>query len=116
VDEQTEVAPGEEFITSKYGTVQLRYNASIKATIPGSRHNRLLRRERVVGIHRALRFHLSTDVPEPYKVLWKVRNRGTEAAKVPGGLRGQIRYGGNEGRNDHKESTLYRGTHYVEAH
>jgi hypothetical protein len=116
VNGQKDIAPGEEFITARYGSVQLRYNAAIRATIPGPRCNRLLRRERVVGIHRTLKFHLSTDVPEPYEVLWKVRNRGAEAAKVPGGLRGQIRYGGNEGRNDHQESTLYRGTHYVEAY
>jgi hypothetical protein len=34
----------------------------------------------------------------------------------PKNLRRQIRHGGNEGRNVHRESTRYRGTHYVEAY
>jgi Adenylyl/Guanylyl and SMODS C-terminal sensor domain len=41
-----------------------------------------------------MRFHLRTDTtPEPYEVLWKVRNRGFEAPQIRGGLRGQIRSG-----------------------
>jgi Adenylyl/Guanylyl and SMODS C-terminal sensor domain len=63
-----------------------------------------------------LRFHLRTDAPEPYEVLWRVRNRGFEAAQIRGGLRGQIRSGGNVSRNVQHESTSYRGTHYVEAY
>ncbi|MGO9102096.1 MAG: nucleotide-binding domain-containing protein [Mycobacterium sp.] len=82
----------------------------------GSRRNNLLLHQRVVARGRKLQFHLRTDAPEPYEVLWKIRNRGTEAAQIPGELRGQIRKGGNKSRNIHEESTKYRGSHYVEAY
>jgi hypothetical protein len=110
-----DVAPHEEFITSKYRDVELRYTARIDAKIPGSRRSDLLRRVRVVGRNRSIKFHLWTDAPEPHDVLWKVRNRGVEAERL-GQLRGEIRYGGNENRNLHREYTEYRGTHYVEAY
>jgi len=110
-----DIAPHEEFITSKYGDVELRYTARIDARIPGSRRSELLRRSRVVGRGRSIKFHLTTDAPEPYDVLWKVRNRGVEAERL-GQLRGEIRNGGNETRNLHRERTSYRGTHYVEAY
>ena len=37
-------------------------------------------------------------------------------AMAPGQLRGQIVRQGNDGRNQHTESTLYPGRHYVEAY
>lgn len=110
-----DVAPHEEFITNKYRDVQLRYTAQIDARIPGSVRSALLRRSRVVGVNRSIIFHVKTDAPEPYDVLWKIRNRGVEAERV-GQLRGEIRYGGSTSRNQHRESTKYRGTHYVEAY
>ena len=55
---------------------------------------------------------VSCDVPKPYEVYWKVRNTGAEAAKV-GQLRGEItRDAGSESK---RESTAYRGSHYVEC-
>jgi hypothetical protein len=108
-------APQEEFIQEKYQLVRPRYDARIKATLVGN-YPKNLRKLRVVPKHRNLLFHLSTDTPEPYQVLWKVRNHGVEASRVHGGLRGQIRHGGSKGRNLHEESTLYRGTHYIEAY
>jgi hypothetical protein len=110
-----DVAPREEFIQNKYGSVQLRYDARIEAALLGN-YPKNLRRLRVVPKNRNLRFRLVTDTPEPYDVLWKVRNHGPEAARVAGGLRGQIRHGSSKGRNLHTESTAYRGTHYVEAY
>jgi hypothetical protein len=110
-----DIAPQEEFIHDKYGTLRLRYGARIDATVLGT-YPKNLRRLRVVPKGRTLRFHLMTDTPEPYDVLWKVRNHGIEAARGVGDLRGQIRRGGSNGRNDHRESTRYRGTHYVEAY
>lgn len=49
------------------------------------------------------------NIPQPYNVLWKVRNFGEQAARKEN-LRGQIKSYGRE------ESTLYTGTHYVEAY
>lgn len=111
-----DIAPDEEFIHDWYPVSAPRYSANIEATIIDLPRNIFLRKRRVVAKSRQLQFHLRTDASEPYDVLWKVRNHGPEAARVPGGLRGQIRFGGNKARNVHIESTLYRGSHYVEAY
>lgn len=109
VPEQT--APDEEFIHDK-ATIERRYDARIDATIIG-KYSRSLRKARVVPLGRELRFHLRTDVPEPYEVWWKVRNRGTASERACQ-LRGQIMRHGNVNRNLHKESTKYPGQHYIE--
>nr|WP_255456892.1 MULTISPECIES: hypothetical protein [unclassified Mycolicibacterium] len=111
-----DIAPDEEFIHDRYPVSAPRYSANIEATIIDLPRNNFLRKRRVVPKRRDLQFYLHTDTPEPYEVLWKVRNHGPEAARVAGGLRGQIRVGGNKTRNTHNESTLYRGSHYVEAY
>lgn len=111
-----DIAPDEEFIQDRYPVGAPRYSATIEARVMDLPRSTFLRKRRVVAKSRQLQFRLHTDAPEPYKVLWKVRNHGTEAARVPGGLRGQIRVGGNKDRNTHTESTLYRGCHYVEAY
>jgi Second Messenger Oligonucleotide or Dinucleotide Synthetase domain/Adenylyl/Guanylyl and SMODS C-terminal sensor domain len=112
----TEIVPGEDFIENRYPVGPLLYTATIEARIRGALRQPLLRQQRVVGRAQRLRFHVRTDTPEPYEVLWKVRNRGPEAAGTPGGLRGQIQLSGNVSRNVQDESTSYRGTHYVEAY
>lgn len=77
----------------------------------GFRHGPL-RNLRSVGKGRKLRFKVITDVPEPFELYWKVRNRGAEAEQV-GDLRGQlIRDSGTRSR---VEDTKYRGRHYVEV-
>lgn len=52
-----------------------------------------------------------TSLPEPYEVYWKVRNYGREAW-LRGQLRGQIK----RGQHTHRESTLYKGEHYVDCY
>ena len=53
----------------------------------------------------------------PYRVFWKVRNGGEEANKVSGGLRGEITEGtSSSGTHQKTETTLYRGSHYVECY
>lgn len=56
-----------------------------------------------------------TDVPEPFDVYWKVKNRGPEA-RAAGGLRGEISpdLRGRGARRE--ETTLYTGNHYVEIY
>lgn len=108
-------APGEEFIDEKFTWIDPRYNARIDAVILGQFRNRSLRGARVVATGHRLRFHLKTDAPEPYDVLWKVRNHGL-AAERAGDLRGRIRTGGTESRNLTIEHTKYPGRHYIEAY
>lgn len=55
----------------------------------------------------------SINVPSPYEIMWKVRNFGEEA-KNAGGLRGEITP--DVGYEQKRESTLYRGEHYVECY
>jgi hypothetical protein len=52
-------------------------------------------------------------VPTPYQVYWKIKNHGDEAlrAQCP---RGEIVQ--DRGGQQHEESTLYTGAHYVECY
>lgn len=61
----------------------------------------------------SLQFAASTNVPRPYRLFWKVRNGGTEAARA-NALRGEITPDG--GSNEKTETTLYTGSHYVECY
>lgn len=63
--------------------------------------------------HRSLSFQLTTNVPAPYNVYWKVKNGGEEAAAL-NQLRGEITPDGGSGAKT--ESTKYKGSHYVEAY
>ncbi len=60
-----------------------------------------------------LQFVLSHNVPQPYSVMWKIRNFGDEAAGAEG-LRGEIH--DDFGHETREESTLYYGEHYVESY
>lgn len=66
-----------------------------------------------VAKQRELIFKANTNVPSPYTLYWKVRNGGEEASRV-NALRGEISR--DEGRNRKRETTSYKGTHYVEAY
>ncbi len=64
--------------------------------------------------NRSIRFTATTNVPAPYEMYWKVRNGGSEAGAVAGGLRGEIRK--DEGQGVRVEWTSYAGYHYVEVY
>lgn len=58
-------------------------------------------------------FAAKSNVSVPVRYLWKVRNFGTDASKVEGGMRGQI----NEREREISEDTRYRNDHhYVEVY
>lgn len=64
----------------------------------------------LVEKNREISFTVSTTVPAPYEIFWKVRNGGVEA-RASGQLRGEIVHG------DHKtETTSYKGSHFVECY
>ena len=109
------VAPHEEFIENRGFTFTGGYKVRIDATVdntPGFRGGPL-RSMRSVGKNRTLRFRAITDVPEPYKAFWKVRNRGDEAAHVDD-LRGALIP--DDGTRTRIETTSYAGRHYVEVY
>jgi hypothetical protein len=60
-----------------------------------------------------LDFEVLTNVPKPYKVYWQVVNTGDEAYRA-GQLRGDFYDSSSSGRN-RTESTMYKGTHWVEG-
>jgi Second Messenger Oligonucleotide or Dinucleotide Synthetase domain/Adenylyl/Guanylyl and SMODS C-terminal sensor domain len=110
-------APGEEFIEERGYALRPTYTARIDATvreINGFRPGTPLRRLRRVGKRMKVNFTLLTDCPEPFDLFWKVRNTGPEAGRVTGGYRGQLL--ADDGSRTRKETTQYRGGHYVEAY
>ena len=63
----------------------------------------------------SLRFEAKTNVPRPYKVHWQVVNTGAEAYKE-NGLRGGFYQGTIETDGAvRKESTRYKGVHWIEC-
>lgn len=109
----------EQFLDRNYGikTVPSRHTVKVTARIArknGFRHGSLSAHGNRVAKDRSLLFTITAcNVPEPYDVYWKVRNTGAEAARV-GQLRGEITR--DNGTRSKKESTAYRGSHYVECY
>lgn len=66
--------------------------------------------------HRNLLFIAETNVPQPFFVFWQVVNTGAEAA-AQNGLRGTIFPAKSLGAGGlrQKESTLYKGMHWIEC-
>lgn len=111
-------APGEDFIDDRFG-LDLRHRVQVDAEVSGPVHNN--RRQRRAALRsrghrvppgRTLTFRIvDTDVPQPYEIRWKVRNRGP-VAKAKACERGCIFVGGEE----HVEPTAFKGPHYVECY
>ena len=108
----------EEFIEDYYN-VRLRYEMKLDCTVtqngfrPASLREMLLKRI-WLRPNKKLEFKvISTTVPEPFDLKWKILNRGDEAAKRDE-IRGQIVDG--KGHRSHVENTRFRGDHYVECY
>jgi hypothetical protein len=112
-------APQERFIEEMFPTADthwVRIECDVTEKVPRNRAARRALRSRNgrVPKWRNLMFRLvDTNVPEPFAVYWKVRNRGAEA-RAKGALRGQIY--ADQGRRRRSESTAYVGHHYVECY
>lgn len=114
-------SPDEEYIEDLF-PVRLKpeYAVSISSTVTGPG---FMPRSigaflaKYLGIPRNMKldFRATTNVSAPVEYLWKVRNFGDDAknAEIGKGLRGEIEstYGDSK-----RETTLYRGTHYVECY
>jgi hypothetical protein len=109
----------EQFLNQHYGikTMPSRYKVKVSARIArknGFRHGNLSAHGNRVAKDRDLYFTITRcDVPEPFDVYWKVRNHGPEATRL-NALRGEITR--DAGTRSKKESTAYRGSHYVECY
>lgn len=104
----------EEFIEDKVSSISLDFNLRISCTVKGQNGIRdmLLHLVPVLFSEKKLVFKIeNTNVPEPYEILWKVKNEG-EVARAAGQLRGGI-FTGNKTLN---EPTKFKGRHYVECY
>jgi hypothetical protein len=107
----------EEFIDNIV-PVDIRYKLVIdcKVTQDGWRDQLLsyiLRTKDILRINKSLDFYISyTDTPLPYDIYWKVKNQG-EVAKQRDMIRGQIK---RTNSSHQKESTNFKGPHYVECY
>lgn len=74
----------------------------------------MLRERSLLPRERDLLFKVTyCDVPEPYRLKWKVLNQGDEA-KRRDMIRGQVF--DDDGTTRHKERTDFQGAHYVECY
>lgn len=108
----------EEFIESYYPT-DIRYDLKIDCEVKqsGFREGLLrdfLRRKIKLRPKKSLRFFIeSNDAQPPYKIKWKVTNRGVEAIRRDS-IRGQII--DDLGLSERKEDTKFKGSHFVECY
>ncbi len=108
----------EEFIQDLY-PLRLEYELRIDCTVtqdgfrPATLRD-MIRHHKLLRVNKKLEFKIiSTNVPEPFDVRWKVLNRGEEAMRRDQ-VRGQI-IQSTSGRA-RVEHTSFRGEHYVECY
>lgn len=96
--------------------VQDRYKAKVTGSVHHSRTRGRLwgLTNRPVPKEVSLKFTVTTNTPPPYEVQWQVVNTGQEAIAA-GGLRGDFYPSDGVHTGTRWESTLYRGTHWIEA-
>lgn len=109
----------EEFIEDRFpkASTVSEFNVECKVTQRGFRPmplRRLLRTYNFLRPDKQLDFEVDTRLlPPKTELWWKVLNRGNEA-KRRNQIRGQIFKDSGAGR--HRESTLFKGNHYVECY
>ena len=108
----------EEFVEDLH-QIDIRYYISLDCDVSqnGFRENTLaymLMRRIPLLANKKLLFRVAeSNIPEPYTLKWKVRNRGVEAERRDC-IRGQIV--ADEGSRRKKESTSFQGEHFVECY
>lgn len=119
---------GEAFIDQQPYNFPLHINPNYKASITGQvtgfaigketrrngfRQFELVKQGNRVPKNRRLQFTVTTNVPQPHYIYWKVRNGGIEAHEAQQ-LRGEISL--DQGAQEKTETTRYTGQHYVECY
>lgn len=111
------LAQTEEFIEDKF-PIDIQYDLDIECDITANGQNEgrlrwLQGRFPWLSLGRSLRFYVaSCNVPQPYGVLWKVRNVGLQAEQR-NMIRGQIV--SDKGHEERIERTDFPGAHFVEC-
>ncbi len=118
-----EAATTEEFIEDRF-PVDIKYHLSIDCIVEQKGFQRrylreLLSRRMLLPVRKSLDFVVDEcDVPGPYRVWWKVLNRGPEAERR-NMIRGQLIRSNNkvrDGRRVHHEASEFNGDHLVECY
>jgi hypothetical protein len=107
--------PQEQFIEDLF-PLDIKNSLSIECEVTqdGFRVEMLRKMIDKLKIHKKLKFFVEkTDVSHPYKVYWKVKNKGA-LAKTKDNFRGQIVV--DEGKEIKKENSSFGGEHYVECY
>ena len=109
---------GEEVLTTNYGiniAIKPEYKVKVDARVEqdGYRPNWLSRISFLKKKKKLIFKIIENNVPNPYEVMWKVRNFGDEAMNA-NDLRGEISK--DQGENMKIENTKYLGEHYVECY
>ncbi|MCK0201034.1 nucleotide-binding domain-containing protein [Ornithobacterium rhinotracheale] len=117
----TEFENTEEYIEDRY-KIEIQYELKIDCEVSQNGFriaflSDLLSKKQPLFTNKKLRFFIKNienlDVPLPYDIKWKVRNRGTEAIKR-NCIRGQIEHGEKSGVKI--ENTNFKGEHFVECY
>jgi len=112
-------APAEQFIDDLFPRADTSYRVRIAGRTrlkAGFRSYDLHSHGNRIERSREIDFRIvECNVPEPFDVLWKIRNRGDDAINA-NALRGEIRRGSRDNGRGHHEQTQYRGEHYVECY
>ncbi|MCY1083746.1 SMODS domain-containing nucleotidyltransferase [Archangium lansingense] len=107
----------EQFFEDRF-PYDVRYNIELECEVSQNGFREFLLTERLakrlrLQRKRSLRFFVKWhDVPEPFKLYWKVLNRGTEAIRRDN-IRGQILE--DAGHLERTESSIFYGDHIVEC-
>ena len=108
----------EEFIADQY-LLDVRYNLVIDCHVkqngfPTMLLSKILGRSIPLKFGKSLRFFVKhCNVPDPYKIKWKIRNIGPTAEKK-NKIRGQLLL--DTGDKARTERTQFNGPHYVECY
>ena len=117
VNKDYSAVKGEQFIEDKYPTMYY-YNASINCLVKNGYKaesiDKVIKKYGRLPRQRELVFSCITNTPYEYEILWKIRNVGEEAARR-NCFRGEI-IKSNYANQARKESTDFKGPHYVECY
>ncbi|MFI3157264.1 MAG: hypothetical protein QX199_14015 [Methylococcaceae bacterium] len=108
-------SPTEQYIEDLYSIdINPAYFLKINCEVKQNGHRiAWLRDMSFLNARKELKFIISTNIPKPYAVKWKIKNQGEEAKKI-NQLRGEITNDG--GYAEKIEHTKYKGSHFVECY
>lgn len=115
-ESSTNYTSNEQFIEQFY-PINIKYKLRLNCEVSQNGFRLMFLRDLIDRLRKKkkLRFFIEfTDVPEPYDVLWKVKNEG-QIAKSLNNFRGEV-IRSNSGSSERTETTSFEGEHFVECY